>query len=404
MVLKGLRTLLLIALGLGILSFNWRLYYAPKFTGQLDQDVNQDLLGQLHYLNAVRANGGPEKMQAIYPEGFVFFNALYALSWAEVLEHQNPESTLYSEGLEEVNQVLYSLNSDEAKNTFDRSLQPEYGIFYRGWCNYVLGRKLKLQDPERRDSLDCKLFQTNCDEIQEALNKSENPFLPSYYEACWPADMTVAMASLKQGEDLFPGSYQNTISSWLLEVEKRTDSLGLIPHAVNASDGKVSIPARGSSQSLILNFLFEIDSTYARQKMDRYTTTFLRYHLGLPGICEYPNEAPGSGDIDSGPVVWGIGGAASIVGQRVFAQYGQPEVAIGLRNSIELFGMGWNTRESKSYLFGEFPMADAFIAWSNSTEAHRVEKLVSKKPWRLKIQLVSILLLALVIWRLYKIY
>ncbi len=153
--------------------------------------------------------------------------------------------------------------------------------------------------------------------------------------------------------------------------------------------------ARGSSQSLILNFLIEIDADYARLKFPIYKKYFLDYRLGLPGIREYPKGQPGNGDIDSGPVVWGIGGAASIVGQRVLALYGETAAAIGIRNSIETFAWGQSNKNEKHYLFGAAPIADAFIAWSNSFESTAARNLSTDKMWWLQTQLFSLLLLTL---------
>jgi len=48
------------------------------------------------------------------------------------------------------------------------------------------------------------------------------------------------------------------------------------------------------------------------------------------------------------------------------AVHGEPEIARGLRNSIESFGVGLKSGKQKKYLFGALPMADAFIAWSNA--------------------------------------
>ncbi len=210
--------------------------------------------------------------------------------------------------------------------------------------------------------------------------------------------MIVGMASVAIHEELFPGLYQEAIAEWLRLVEARTDSLGLISHASYWPGGEVMKPARGSSQSLILNFLIEIDSSYARDKFEIYKEVFLDYRMGMPGIREYPKGAEGNGDIDSGPVIFDIGGAASIVGQRVMARYGEDEIAMGLRNSIEAFGVGKTKGGKKNYLFGQLAMADAFIAWSNAVEATESEKLTGTGGWRLKVQFLSAVLLLIGGW------
>jgi hypothetical protein len=42
------------------------------------------------------------------------------------------------------------------------------------------------------------------------------------------------------------------------------------------------------------------------------------------------------------------------------------EKATGIRNGIESFGLSWKNQNSKTYLFGTLPIADAFITWANA--------------------------------------
>ena len=189
------------------------------------------------------------------------------------------------------------------------------------------------------------------------------------------------------------------------KMEASTDEYGLLPHSVHWKTGAIEESSRGSSQCLMLNFLLEIDPVFADGQFKIFKSKFLDYRIGLPGIREYPKGKVGYGDIDSGPVIWGIGGAASIVGQRTMALYGEETVAIGLRNSIESFGLGYSSNKTKDYLFGVLPIADAFIAWSNAVEAHKSQKLFTDNNWRWKTQLLSLSILvlgALIIYKLWK--
>ncbi|MEM6803554.1 MAG: hypothetical protein AAF696_19255, partial [Bacteroidota bacterium] len=219
--------------------------------------------------------------------------------------------------------------------------------------------------------------------------EQESPYLPSYHGACWPADNVLALAAFSSYEKIYPGTYQSFIEKWLKKIRANEDEWGLIPHAWSCGNGSQGESARGSSSSLILNFLIEIDSSYAGQKFQIYKELFQEYRLGLPGIREYPKGKSGRGDIDSGPVIWGIGGAASIVGRRVMQRYGEQDLALGLRNSIETFGMGRNSETQKSYLFGKLAIADGFIAWSNSQELSYEQAMKESKNWRLKAHLYS---------------
>ncbi len=92
----------------------------------------------------------------------------------------------------------------------------------------------------------------------------------------------------------------------------------------------------------------------------------MAYRFGLPGIREYPQGTTGVGDIDSGPVIFGIGGAASIVGIKAMAIYKEWELHQALRNSVAGFGLSLGVGHRRTYLFGALPIADVFIAWANA--------------------------------------
>lgn len=400
--LKKIRiSLLFLCLAL-LLLFNLGLYHAPSYQTQAGKSLNQDFIHHLNFLRADIHQGSAKEMQRIYPEGFVFQNALYGLSWIELLAKLSPEDPLYVQAKEEIIWSLKALSSEDGTRTFQHVRVPRYGTFYLGWINYLKARYLSLlPESERPASL---LYELRADlsYIQEIFEGQDAPFLPSYFGACWPADNVVALAAFASYENSYPNSYQTFIENWLKEIKANEDEWDLIPHAWNCGNTNQGESARGSSLSLMLNFLIEIDSTYAKEKFRRYKELFLDYSLGLPGIREYPKGNSGKGDIDSGPVIWGIGGAASIVGRRVMQRYGEANIALGLRNSIETFGLGINSGEEKSYLFGQLPVADAFIAWSNSEDIEQKAAMHESKNWRLQTHLYSLvcfLLLGFLLFR-----
>ncbi|MCB0631853.1 MAG: hypothetical protein R2824_10490 [Saprospiraceae bacterium] len=381
-----------------VLYLNFRLYHHPEFVRHGNSDLNSDLILHLNYLEGTLHAGAGIEMQEQYPEGFVFLTALYGLTWAELAKSIGPDTDLFRRAQLEMDWTLEELQSETALQPFQKNLQPAYGIFYRGWTNYVLARRLQSLPASERDVSLVRRLRNNCREITRALKRQDSPFLESYPQRYWPADMVVAMASVAIYDRLYPGEFQEVIDDWLIKVEARTDRLGLIPHSVSRETGQVLEHSRGSSQGLILNFLLDIDPVYTREKFEIYKEYFLDYRLGLPGIREYPKGITAWGDVDSGPVIWGIGGAASIVGRRVMGLYGEAETAIGLRNSIETFGLGHTSGNHKYYLLGTHPMANGFIAWSNSVEADASERLNVHRNWRWHTHLLSFLLVFVAGW------
>ena len=123
--------------------------------------------------------------------------------------------------------------------------------------------------------------------------------------------------------------------------------------------------------------------------------------LGLYAIREYAKGKSRNGDIDSGPVIFEVGGAASIVGQKTMAMFGEWTIYESLRNCIEIFTFGKANENHKKHLFGKLIMADIFIAWSNSSEKNNLANL-NDENWRIKFQMGSIALMSLLVFGIVK--
>ena len=378
-----------------LLYLNVRLYYQPTIVVQEEGRVNQSVLHQLRYLkNYLHHQNGGEIAQAKYPEGYVFINALYGLAWCDFIKALPLKHPLRKEGLEEVSWVLAELHSSYAKSWFPNAINPSNGIFYQGWCNYLLAKKLLLQHPEERSIEDVTYYKEHCALIHQAFSSASSCYLESYVQLAWPADNVVAMASLALHDKMDSIQYQPFIQGWLNRIQQKLDlNTGLIPHEVNFSNDAVMEGARGSSQSLMLNFLMDIDSTFARQQFEQYYKRFLTYRFGLPGVREYPLGVKGGGDVDSGPVILEVGGSASLVGQRTMAIYGKTATSVGLRNCIESFGAAYTSAGQKQYVLGIEPIADAFIVWANAVDIEKDETTVEN--WRWSFQLLSLCMLLL---------
>lgn len=328
------------------------------------------------------------RMQNYFPEGFVFQNALYGLTWCDLI-NQDTDSSIRNEAILEIDWAIDELLSENGTYIFQEELPLKYGVFYRGWTNYLIGRRLLLDKKSQR-LLD--IYETNRKDISQAFNTSESPYLESYNKACWPADNVIAISSLALEYDINistsgPLKFYDT---WFSKVQDRLDTFGRIPHAVDWKSGECIQDSRGNSMSLMLCFLQDINHNFVKEQFQSYKKNFLDYRLGLPGIREYPKGVVGQGDVDSGPVIWDIGGAASIVGQRTMAINREWNTYEGLRNSIEAFGAAYTWQGQKKYVFGQMPMADAFIAWGKA--GHKPSEFHTSLNWRWKFQLGSLLI------------
>ncbi len=364
--LKLITSFILILLSGIVLYINTSVYYKPAIQVLNQVTVNMDVLHQLRHLRHAMEAGAADDMQQLYPEGYIFMHALYGLAWHDFARQLTPATPLYKEAQEEISKSCTAVRLPEARATFDENLMLPYGAYYTGWSSYLLGQKLSLEKASERNAEEVKYFQQQCSLIAEAFTGYTSPYLESYYQAAWPADAMVCATSLRLHDKLFTPRYNNTLNTWLLKVKARLDMKGLIPHSVDPVTGQSYEQARGSSQSLMLIFLHEIDPVFGKQQFDIYKNNFPDKRLGLQGIREYPNGVTGTGDVDSGPVIFQMGAAASIVGMRTLATYHETSMAYGIQGGIEAFGFVTHHGDERKYIFGILPMADVFITWAHT--------------------------------------
>jgi len=326
---------------------------------------------QLAFLRSALSDGAAESAQKSFPEGYFFLYALYGLASVEV------------GSLSDARWALSHVESDAGRAPFDAGLTPAYGVFYRGWVNWLRGKILSRQPS---DAVLAAAFERDSAELAAAFDASATPFLAAYPGQAWPVDSTVAMASLALHDKLRPPRYAATITRWLAGVRVDLDpATGLIPHTADVDVGTPTSGARGSSQSIINRFLPEIDPSFAAAQYVRFRSLFLSAPLGLgPAVREYPHGVDGPADVDSGPLPLGISLSATVVTLGAAKVQGDASLADGLANFGEVAGVPIDTWSSRRYAFGAAPIGDAFLAWSKSAQpALSPPPRVISRWWRL---------------------
>lgn len=320
-------------------------------------------LAQFHYLKGEMHGGAPQEMQGLFPEGAPFAFALYGLASCNLAYRE--DGLQRKELLDEARWSLEQLDSDEVKGRFPLLLAPDHGAFLSGWTAYLHGNLLGALSATERSDEDIARFRERCDTIAGTLAHSEQPFIESYNGMAWPADVMVCVAALAQHDALFSPMYSSIIQDWVLDVEHRLDENGMLAHAWDPIRDVPRTSARGSSMALMNVFLPTIDSSLAKKQFKLFKQNFLSSRFGLPAVLEHPIGIYGRGDIDSGPLIFGVGPAATIVGAGACRRNGDVAGALALESTVDAFGFTTGA-EVRRYLFGALPIADLFIVWCRS--------------------------------------
>ncbi|MFG1902605.1 hypothetical protein [Micromonospora carbonacea] len=373
---------------------------------------------QLAFLRAALDDGAGEDAQALFPEGWFFAHALYGLARVE-LGLRKPAGRRAGE-LREARWALARLESPAGTAPFDPGLTPAYGIFWQGWTNWLRGGVLALQPADRRDPAEAARFTGASAAIGAAFDASGTPYLAAYPGQAWPVDSTVAVASLRLHDALLPAArppaapspaapsteappgapprFAGTVARWLDGVRQRLDPrTGLLPHRVDPATGAPAEVARATSQSVIQRFLVDVDPTFARAQYLTFREWFVASPLGLgPAVREYPDGTAGPGDVDSGPLLFGVSLSATVVTLGAAQSQGDAALADALASYGDLVGLPVDTPATRRYAFGVLPVGDAFLAWSKTARpwvADQPDPPPATVRWWWRLPLLAALLL-----------
>jgi hypothetical protein len=317
-------------------------------------------IAQLRFLEKSLADGEAERMQSIFPEGYVFSWALYGLASAQVARALPPSDERRDKALREARTAVAHVASDHAKGSFVLDMEPKYGAFYSSWALYLRSSVLRASGSQGPVPFDLSEYERDCDSFAAALSKTESPYLPSYPGAVWPADIGPGVAALAIADSVFGGRYRSIIARWVEAVRQQVDpEYGAIPHVANGGP-------RGESLALLSYILVEVDPSLARQQYDILRENFVSYTWGVPGVREYPHGEDGPGDIDSGPIVLGFSGPATVVGAGAAIANGDEDLATALLATAEVAGFPIEIAGRRRYAGGYLPVGDAFLAWARS--------------------------------------
>ena len=177
--------------------FNVRLH-AVEASRYTRERVGPDVVAQLNGLDEALGQGAAARMQALFPEGYVFTWALYGLAWVEVGLREAPGSPLRARARSEAARALKAPDSPEGRAPFSAAMPPPYGAFWQGWTARVRAGVLWLTPAQERDAQALQALTTQCATIAHALQENPSPHLPSYPSGpAWPADTVVAVSALR---------------------------------------------------------------------------------------------------------------------------------------------------------------------------------------------------------------
>jgi hypothetical protein len=337
-------------------------------------------------------------MQQLFPEGYFFSHVLYGMAWVNV-GLLTGEADVKSRAIAEGDWTLKVLDGAEARAPFLRDTQVPNGVFYLGWVNRLRGGWLLLHAPPARPPTELARFSRDSAALARAFETHRLPNLEAYPGQTWHCDNVMALASLAVHDAVAGSNYKQTlVKRWLGANASDLDAkTGVLPHQIDAHTGAALIGPRASTQVYMHALLPELDAAFASEQYARYRGVFVVPVLGFLPVLEYPRGTQGEGDVDTGPLVFGIGPSATVVSIAAARANNDQDLYARTVALSEAFGFPATRGEERAYAFGQIIIADAFLAWGKSLTPWSPVNATppAREPptgWRLVPHAVSVLL------------
>src|SRR5687768_6593772 len=219
-------------------------------------------------------------------------------------------------------------------------LESDRGHAYLGYANMAFGM-LRLLDPAAPIG---PLHDRVTAALARRLAKAPHAVIETYPGESYPADVTAVAASIalhdRSTTRATAPHYRPLLERWSRAFLARyvDPRSGLLYQSVDAGSGRALGPARASGTAIAVYFLSFVDDPAARRLFGAISQQRASL-LGFGGIREYASGIGGFGDVDSGPLVFGVSASASAFALAGARLYGDDRLLIELLRTASLVGM-----------------------------------------------------------------
>ncbi|CAN5335616.1 hypothetical protein BH23VER1_BH23VER1_34920 [soil metagenome] len=153
--------------------------------------------------------------------------------------------------------------------------------------------------------------------LAREIDESPHGLIEDYPDQCYPADVVAALAAIKRADAVLGTDHGDVILRGIrLAAAERTGPIGLPPYAASAASGAPLDNSRGCANAYLATFAPDIWPTEAAGIYETFVEHFWQQNAFVAGFREFP---AGGGrekyfDVDAGPVVGGLGTAATAFG------------------------------------------------------------------------------------------
>jgi hypothetical protein len=192
---------------------------------------------------------------------------------------------------------------------------------YLSHTSLVLGVHRFITHDERYDKLHARIARHLTGESLEDGDYHARSYpLPTHLKGRegaykWPADQAALLAGLALYDRLHKKEYSpKLIRGWLKKIEQMTDEATTLPLPTLDKKASYADFPRGCALSWMTFYMAQFAPKEGAALYERYRERYSSEVVGLGGFREWPPGSSRGSDNDSGPVILGVGTAATGLG------------------------------------------------------------------------------------------
>jgi hypothetical protein len=236
------------------------------------------------------------------------------------------------------------------------TLPDGHGHGYLGYANLALSM-LRLIEPNTPQA---RLNDELTEAMAQRLARAPHALFETYPGEAYPPDMSMVAASIALHDCALGLTERPFMPAWRRAFARYVDPhSGLLYQAADAATGAPLGPPRGSGTAIAAYSLAFAD----RALSERLYAGLRRQAISVLGfgmMREYPADHVGSGDIDSGPVLLGVGVSATGFALAAARLHGDDALFAQLYRTAALFGVPLGDSNSRHFMSGG-PLGNAIL-------------------------------------------
>jgi hypothetical protein len=224
------------------------------------------------------------------------------------------------------------------------------GHAYLGYVNLALSM-LRLVDPQTPLA---KLNDRFSLAFAARLRAAPTGLIETYPEETWPPDVAAVAGSVGLYARAVNRPVHELLGDWATRFAKCSidaKSGFLVQRVESGGCSPVDAP-RGSGTAVASYFTSFVDPALSRKLHAALAGQGTASLLGFSALREYPLGRSGSGDVNSGPVIFGVSVGATGFGIASARLHRDRDLFVGLYRTASLFGMPFDTDEGRGFATG----------------------------------------------------